>query len=74
MDIGMLWYCENNKLTLEEKVQRAAAYYRDKYGQAPNLCYVHPSMAKDGAQASIEVRTSRSIQTNHLWLGVNREA
>ena len=44
MNVGMLWFDNNPKMTLENKVGRAAAYYQDKYGKTPTLCFVHPSM------------------------------
>jgi hypothetical protein len=44
MNIGMLWFDNDPKLNLDTKVERAVAYYRDKYGKTPTLCFVHPSM------------------------------
>ena len=44
MDIGMLWFDNDKKSDYEAKIERAATYYRDKYGKAPNLCFVHPCM------------------------------
>lgn len=44
MNIGMLWFDNDQQAELTTKVERAAAYYRDKYGKSPTLCFVHPSM------------------------------
>ena len=44
MNIGMLWFDNDPKAGLDRKVQRAADYYRNKYGRTPTLCFVHPSM------------------------------
>jgi hypothetical protein len=44
MNLGMLWFDNDPKVTLDIKVQRAAAYYRHKYGKAPTLCFVNPTM------------------------------
>ncbi len=44
MKIGMLWFDNDPKADLKVKIERAASYYSKKYGQAPNLCFVHPSM------------------------------
>jgi hypothetical protein len=46
MDIGMLWFDNDPKSGLTIKIERAADYYRTKYGRSPNLCFVHPSMVK----------------------------
>ena len=47
MKTGLLWFDDDPRKELEEKVLRAAAHYERKYGQAPELCFVHPS-AFDG--------------------------
>jgi hypothetical protein len=72
MNIGMLWFDNDPKTELNLKIDRAASYYRSKYGQTPNLCFVHPSMVKDGngRLTEIEVRTNRSVLPNHFWIGV----
>ena len=44
MYTGMLWFDNDAKAELKLRVERAAEYYRRKYGQQPNLCFVHPSM------------------------------
>jgi len=48
MNIGMLWFDNDPKSNIDFKIERAAAYYRTKYGRAPTLCFVHPSMLKNG--------------------------
>src|SRR4030042_5043567 len=84
MNVGMLWFDNDSKASLEGKVERAATYYRKKYGKSPTLCFVHPSMLPEGLPASenevqsrvittdgIEVRSNRSVLPNHFWIGVN---
>lgn len=81
MNVGMLWFDNDAKIDLTTKVSRAARYYRDKYGRNPNLCYVHPSMvgmnpAENGEgpplrAGDIEIRMTRAVLPNHLWIGVN---
>jgi hypothetical protein len=73
MNIGMLWFDNDSKTDLPAKIKRAATYYKEKYGQTPNLCFVHPSMVKAPApsEVGIELRTTRSVLPNHFWLGVN---
>ena len=81
MNVGMLWFDNDSKADLFAKIERAASYYQDKYGKSPNVCYVHPSMTrsltppKENTEpihaGSIEVRTTRSVLPNHLWIGVN---
>ncbi len=74
MDIGMLWFDDDAKRTLADKVARAAQHYRTKYGAAPTLCFVHPSLLpKENGSAvagGVQLRSSRTVLLNHFWLGV----
>jgi hypothetical protein len=75
MNIGMLWYDNDPKVALKEKVERAAAYYRRKYGRIPDVCFVHPKMLgslpeqRVGTESEVAVRSNRLIQPGHLWIG-----
>ncbi|HMN59680.1 MAG TPA: hypothetical protein PJ988_04920 [Anaerolinea sp.] len=73
MRTGMLWFDNDPKTDLPTKINRAAAYYQKKYGCSPDLCFVHPTMLKpETARANgIELRPSRQVLPNHLWLGVH---
>jgi hypothetical protein len=83
MDIGMLWFDNDQKADFRAKVERAATYYRDKYGKAPNLCFVHPCMlpnnvSKNAEKPSfnsqgVEIRTSNTMLPHHFWIGINRQ-
>jgi len=65
------------------KVERAVLYYRDKYGKAPNLCFVHPTMIPNNDNKStnksplnsqgVEIRTSDTMLPHHFWIGINRQ-
>jgi hypothetical protein len=75
----MLWFDNDPKADLGMKIQRAAQYYREKYGVNPNICFVHPSMLTgktensngDLKNSGMDVRGNGSVLPNHLWLGVN---
>ena len=80
MNIGMLWFDNDPKTGLDAKIERAASYYRNKYGKRPNVCFIHPTMASieasEGTDSVIRkgeliVRTSPSVLPNHFWIGVN---
>lgn len=76
MNSGMLWFDNDPKMELSAKVARAVQYYQHKYGQRPNLCFVHPSMAREGVQhlAGVEVCPNRMVRPNHFWVGVEEPA
>ena len=72
MEVGMLWFDNDSKSDLSSKVKKAAEYYRNKYGQDPNLCYVHPSMIPDESVKAeqISIFSKPTIIPNHFWMGV----
>ncbi len=73
MNTGMLWFDNDPKVELKDKIERASIYYRQKYGQVPNLCYVHPSMVMDQSKRggeAVEVRTNRMVSPHYLWIGL----
>lgn len=88
MNVGMLWFDNDVHVGLEEKVLRAASFYRTKYGRIPTLCYVHPSMLAgapvDGngeaggeprlMAGAVEIRGNRSLMRNHFWIGIGGAA
>lgn len=81
METGMLWYDDDKQCTLEDKVRKAAEYYRQKYGRNPTLCLVNPKLAvvtRPGNGSSlkqidaVELRTAQNILLHHFWIGVAR--
>jgi hypothetical protein len=72
MDIGMLWYDDDNKRSFAEKVARAVDYYKAKYGSVPTVCFVNPAAMKDAPDttASVQIRSARNVMVDHFWLGV----
>jgi hypothetical protein len=84
MEIGMLWFDNDKQNDLIIKINQAASYYHKKYGQKPNLCYVHPCMISELDHHSrnsqdkaisplIEVKESIEILPNHFWIGFNQK-
>ncbi len=80
MEIGMLWFDNDPKAELAEKIHKAATYYRQKYGRTPDICFIHPTMLpKNGSDPTslrsplpdVEIRPSKSVLPNYFWIGVN---
>jgi hypothetical protein len=75
MKSGMLWYDNDPHISLPVKIDRAAEYYRRKYGSIPTLCMVNPSMLADSpdlnasASGKLTVQPHRAILPGHLWIG-----
>ncbi len=73
MNIGMLWFDNDPQTDVSSKIKRAASYYSEKYGKAPNICFVHPSMVAEekGRAGRIEIKTNGAVLPHHFWIGVN---
>lgn len=72
MRTGMLWFDNDPTTDLANKILRAAAYYQKKYGNKPDLCFVHPSMILKAMvkPSGIDIRPNKQVLPNHLWLGI----
>ena len=82
MDIGMLWFDNDQMTSIPNKVERAARYYQKKYGVNPDICYVHPKMVKgeDGSKKEIKkdpikigeilLLINEMVLPDHFWIGI----
>lgn len=83
MNVGMLWFDNDPKTALVSKIERAADYYRHKYGREPNMCLIHPSMMEKenpgtgklalSKAEGVTVRPYRPVLPGHLWIGVEEK-
>ena len=87
MEIGMLWFDNDQKTSIPSKIERAARYYQKKYGKNPNLCYIHPKMVngkknkKNGSNKTpgqdalkigkVLVLKNEKVLPDHLWIGIS---
>jgi hypothetical protein len=69
---GLLWFDDDSGRSLADKVTRAASRYQQKYGHAPSVCYVHPTMVsgQETRSGSVRVLPARTVLPNHFWLGM----
>jgi len=74
MITGMLWFDNDQNSTLSNKIDRAAQYYKKKYGRTPDICFVHPKMVEGAAEnkqtSDMEVKASDLILLHHFWIGI----
>ena len=71
MKIAMMWLDNDPNLLLSQKIVKAMVYHAKKYGELPNLCYVHPSTSIDDKDVGVVVKTAEYILPNTLWIGVS---
>lgn len=71
MRVGWLWFDNDPGRTTEEKIRRAAERYREKFGQTPDTCYVHPQAIAEKEQqcGAVHVVAVRYVLPHHFWLG-----
>jgi hypothetical protein len=72
MDIGMLWYDDDHKRPIGEKVARAVEHYKTKYGVTPTVCFANPATLQGAPDvaAGVHLRSARTVLVNHFWIGV----
>jgi len=69
---ALLWYDDNPKLDLAEKIAQAAQRYKQKHGASPDVCYVHPSaLGSDSPKSVGDVRVLSlgTVLLHHFWIG-----
>jgi len=70
MKIGLLWYDDDPKRDLAEKVGRAARRYQQKFGTPANTCYVHPSaLSKTRQVGPVRIAPLPTVLRHHFWIG-----
>jgi len=73
MNVGMLWFDNDPKTALADKVQQAALFFAKKYGKQANTCLVClAEFGDEGLPAvdKIQVHSRRIVPKGHLWIGV----
>ncbi len=73
MKTGMLWLDADSRRTLDEKIERAVDYYRQKYGAAPDLCLVNTATFAEEEKSigTVKVQRTRTVLPHHFWVGVS---
>ena len=65
----MLWFCDDKK-PLEERIERAAAFYQTKYGRRPTHCLVPSGETEIPTVAGpISVESRPGVLPNHMHIG-----
>jgi len=76
MQSGLLWFDNSPGRGLADKVADAARRYREKFGAAPDTCYVSTAALNGAALAipyqgrTLRVLPAHNILPHHFWVGV----
>lgn len=76
VSLGWLWYDDDAKSSLEDKVARAAERYQARFGRPPRLCYVHRgSVSEPGVICGrLQLRGAGNVLPHHFLFVVEVEA
>ncbi len=75
VNLGWLWFDDDPKTSLDEKVSQASARFRQKFGRAPRVCYVSLT-ALGGAQpvtGPVQVRGASNVLRGHFLFVVDEQ-
>lgn len=67
----LVWYDPDAQRTLVEKIQDALAAYSRRFSAVPNVVLV--SAADTAELVGVEVRSERTVQPHHVWVGHSDE-
>jgi hypothetical protein len=75
MKEGLLWFDNDPKRTLDEKISRAATRYQVRFGRRPTTCYLNIQDFDDKCEeiVGLRVRSASNVQPHHFWIGVENE-
>jgi hypothetical protein len=75
MKEGLLWFDNNPRRELADKVGQAATRYQFKFGRKPTVCYVNEAdlNGQNGDVKGIRVQPGVNVLRHHFWIGVENE-
>lgn len=69
MKQGLLWFSNNGSMV--QAIMDAAKRYQEKFGIAPNVCYVNrQDWSESLTVEGITIKMKPTIMPKHLWIGV----
>ncbi len=68
VSLGWLWFDNDPKTSLEDKVGVASARFRQKFGQPPRVCYVSQKTLGEHLPAAgpVQVRVASNVLPGHF--------
>lgn len=75
VNLGWLWFDNDPKTSLEEKVGQASARFRQKFGCPPRMCYVSQKALAESqpAPGSVQVRAASNVLPGHFLFVVEEQ-
>ncbi len=75
MKEGLLWFDNDPKRDVADKVGRAAARYQTKFGCQPTICYLSQRDFKGEFERvnGIRLQSAANVRPNYFLVGVEQE-
>lgn len=67
----MLWQMDESKLPIAERISKAIAYFKDKYGRLPRFVLMssrETELPQRGVVDGITVARTKNVPPGHLYL------
>ncbi len=77
--VGLLWFDNDPGRPLASKVADAARRYQEKFGVAPNTCYInHNALAAAETsllcqEVALQVLPATNVLAHHFWVGIEED-
>jgi hypothetical protein len=75
VSLGWLWFDDDPKTSLEEKIGQAAARFGQKFGRPPRVCYVSQKALGEPSprQGPVQVRGASNVLPGHFLFVVEEQ-
>ncbi len=72
MKEGLLWFDNDPKRPLADKIGQAAARYQVKFGAKPNTCYINEKQSDGRIEVvgDVRLKVAKTVSPNHFFIGV----
>ena len=75
MQAGLLWFDGDPSRSVAAKATAAAERFTEKFGVAPEVCYVNARMLREGElvipfhEGQLRLSPANNVLVNHFWIG-----
>ncbi|HEY7350141.1 MAG TPA: hypothetical protein VH599_17615 [Ktedonobacterales bacterium] len=71
MKLGLLWFDDDSKRAVVEKLNEAAERYAERFGAPPTLAHLNPTQAEGLAHRRMRVCGDPGLRRNYFLVGVD---
>jgi hypothetical protein len=69
-----VWYDDNPKKAVKDKIDEAVLRYKQKYGKTPNVCMLSEKVQSNdyiptSGALGLQIRPAKNVPQNYFWIG-----